>query len=165
MAKIQGVIDFVNTRQTKVGEVYGIKVNGQEYGLFKTKCPFPQGTLVEFQATQNGNFWNVDKGTLRKVEGEAAAAPAAVQATSTYDARQKSIEYQSSRNLAGQVLASLVAADAIAMPSKTDKAARYDAMMALLDDLTWQFFEEVDSLQERKEEREFLKQQGEHSDE
>lgn len=155
---VQGRIDYINTRDTKVGTTYGIKVNGKEYGLFKDKCPFPEGTVVKFQARENGNFTNVVKGTLEQVEAPTQEATSPSSASNSYDKRQKSIEYQSSRKLAADVLDSLIRAEAVPLPAK-DK--RYEAVMALLDDLTWQFFEEVDTLEERIEEREFLKAQQE----
>lgn len=163
--QVQGRIDYINTRDTSAGTTYDIKVNGVRYGLFKDKCPYPEGSVVKFEVRERGQYKNVVKGSMELVEEvqKEMTGSGGDNGTSFSDKRQTSIQFQNSRNLAGQVLASLVQADAIVMP-KTDKAARYDAMLGLLDDLTWQFFEEVEGLEALREQRAYeqaqLEQEG-----
>src|SRR5690606_20602215 len=76
--KIQGKIQYLNEKEGKFGTMYSIKVDGTNYGIGKyPPRGVEQGDSVEFEVEYNGNWPNVAKGTLRKIEGAPAAAPPA----------------------------------------------------------------------------------------
>ena len=73
---INGVVEAVGTGKT--GKTKYIKVGGTFYSYFADKGGnVPQlnkGDSVEFQASQRGDFWNLDPNTV-KVVGAATSAP------------------------------------------------------------------------------------------
>lgn len=122
--KISGKIQYLNERDTKVGKMYSIKVDGTNYGVGK----YPprgvgQGDVVEFEVEYNGNYPNVARGTLRKVEGASAppaAAPAtkaAYKAANSYDDRQDVISKQAALNTALAFLEFAKANDKLPVPA------------------------------------------------
>jgi len=107
--KIQGRVEYINEREGKYGPMFSIKVDGTNYGVGK----YPprgvvEGDMVEFDVTYNGNWPNVARGTLRKVEGAASAPPRRQTSggkpsspkANSFDARQDVISKQAALNTA-----------------------------------------------------------------
>lgn len=107
MSQVSGVVQSIESRKVMNGTktAYNIVVGGQSYGagLFKPKVN--EGDYVTFVAESNGNFLNVERGTLKTGKapaGEAkqAVATAVKQAVGGYDARQDAISRQAASNTA-----------------------------------------------------------------
>lgn len=103
------------------------------------------GNVVEFTATQNpdGKSANV---TSPVKAGKAVAAPVAASGTPTmsYDARNNSIAYQSSRKDAIALVDIILREKAYKLPTKI--ADQLGAITDLVDHLTASYFEDVGTL-------------------
>lgn len=137
---VQGVVQNIQARQTSVGTMYDIIVDGQSYGNGKyAPRDIQAGDTVTFTAEIKGNYRNVGRGTLRKLSGQAAqqlsyspaaAAPAAKQ-TVVVDDRQAVISKQAALNTALTMVEILLSKDAVALPkAAADKAPVIEALLA-----------------------------------
>lgn len=137
---VQGVVQNIQARQTSVGTMYDIIVDGQSYGNGKyAPRDIQAGDTVTFTAEIKGNYRNVGRGTLRKLSGQAAqqqsysqvvAAPAAKQ-TAVVDDRQAVISKQAALNTALTMVEILLSKDAVALPkAAADKAPAIEALLA-----------------------------------
>lgn len=155
-AIIRGRVDYVNESPSKFPgkpSFYRLKINGTQYGLGRNALP-NQGDTVEFTATQKGDFWNIDDGTLQpvKVTRDGAIAPTSsapvgpAAAGNSYaaqqDTRQDSIIYQSSRKDALQFVELLNTVGAIDF-GKMKGADRAAVLEKYVDEFTTHFVTEV----------------------
>ena len=132
--ELSGVIQQI--KQKKVGAqqkvAYDLNINGSwyGYGFFAPKAK--EGDYVTFSATQNGNFWNIDRGSMKvgKAPAEAAKPSGNVRAAvNTFDARQDTISRQAAANTAIEWLGFLATAGALpAAKNKGAAQATFDAM-------------------------------------
>lgn len=144
MAMISGTVSKINYADRSGRRVYSVNVDGQWYGGFWNDRPnCNEGDSVEFEATQNGRFWNANPPTLRVVSSQPAAptgnssAAGAASSNSGGDSRQNSIVYQSSRGDAIELLKVLLEQDLVSLPTK--KADKMGAVLNLVDELTDDF--------------------------
>ena len=121
------------------GKAWNIQVGSDWFGYGFEEPAAKEGDTVEFQWEQKGNFRNVVKGSM-SVVGQGVAAPAPAKANSYAD-RDTSIQYQSSRKDALAILPILLEQGAVSLPSKKD--AKFDACMALLNEITNTFFLDI----------------------
>lgn len=145
--QLQGVIENVSTKNGmgKNGPwtMYSMQVNGEWYGCGFKPIQAGKNDYVSFDFEQSGNYKNA-----KNVQVVAAPAGAAQQAPSASPAqaagsapvskRDVSIQYQSSRKDAIQTLDLLLKNEAISLPAK--KADKFDAALALLDEITARFY-------------------------
>lgn len=146
---IQGVVEQTGVANRNGKNVYSLKVNGQWYGgIWEVDPQAPAGTQVAFEANQNGNFWNIKKGSLSKTVGEAQQptqqpstqqAPAAP-AAPVVNTRDISILYQSSRKDALALMPLMFEQGAIKFPAKVKEADKYDTILALVDEMAARFY-------------------------
>lgn len=144
--QLQGVIENVSTKNGmgKNGPwtMYSMQVSGEWYGCGFKALQARQGDYVSFDFEQSGNFKNAKnvKVVAPPAGGQqpAAAPQAQAQGVSVVNKRDVSIQYQSSRKDAIQVLDLLIKHDAVSLPAK--KADKFDAALALLDELTARFY-------------------------
>lgn len=128
--KIQGRVEYINEREGRYGKMYSIKVDGTNYGVGKyPPRGIEQGDTVEFDVEYNGNWPNVARGTLRKVEGSSAPppsknAPMKVKANS-YDDRQTVISKQAALNTALEFLKFAHAAEKLPVPAAKNQGYGY----------------------------------------
>lgn len=130
--KIQGRVDYINERDTKVGKMYSIKVGGTNYGVGKyPPRGIEQGDMVEFGVSWNGNYANVERGTLRKAEGGSAPPPSAPagrsgpQKVNSYDDRQTVISKQAALNTALSFLELALKAEKLPVPAAKNQGFGY----------------------------------------
>ena len=130
--KIQGRVDYINERDTKIGKMYSIKVGGTNYGVGKyPPRGIEQGDMVEFGISWNGNFPNVERGTLRKAEGDTAppskapAGRAGPQKVNSYDDRQTVISKQAALNTALSFLELALKAEKLPVPAAKNQGFGY----------------------------------------
>lgn len=132
--QVQGQVQDIKAKPTKIGDMYDIKVNGDYYGMGKyPPRDIKAGDYVEFVMEQNGNFRNVGRGTLRKIEAPAGASstPPVRQAVGmTYDEKQSVISKQAALNTAIAMVKLAVDAGVVTLPAK--KAEAYDALEAMV---------------------------------
>lgn len=145
--QIQGFLDRVNEKNTNFGKMYDLVVAGKSYGVGKyAPKGVAAGDYIQFEATQKpgSNFWNVQSGSLSKIDKPAGIAPApAPSGSGSYDDRQVVISKQSALNSALTFVQLLVAADALPIAKKdmtTAKAA--DALQAVVDHYTDLFYKQ-----------------------
>jgi hypothetical protein len=74
---ITGVVEVVETRQTKIGPMFNLKVNGQSYGYGKFAPKCKAGDTVTFGVIYNGQYANVDTKNIQVTPGTGAPPPAA----------------------------------------------------------------------------------------
>lgn len=130
--QVNGIVEQTGNRATRTGTVHSLKVNGQWYGGIWEDPGINQGATVSFNAEQSGNFWNV-KGAIEQSAAAAAPASGGAPAVSTRDI---SIQYQSSRKDAIQLLPFMFEQGAVKFDAKTKQADKYDAICAMVDELT-----------------------------
>lgn len=140
MSQITGTLNRIMNR----GKAWNIQVDSEWYGYGFEKPNANEGDQVSFSVTMNGQYKNVTKGSLQVSSAAPAQAPAPSGNSgggNSYAARDTSIQYQSSRKDALAVLPILFEQGAVSLPAK--KEAKYDACLALLDELTNRFFLDI----------------------
>lgn len=146
--RIVDVKEYAKNTAVKLddGQFYGgfnNKFSSQAVSLLKT------GNVISFEYKQNGKFNNIDESSVQSAD----ASPSAPQqgggkpsphAGFSQDTRQLSIHYQSSRNAAIEFVNMAVGAGAVALPSK--KGDQYDALLALVKEVTVQFHTDLEQV-------------------
>lgn len=119
------------------------------HGFAPTK--FQEGDHITFSWTASGNFKNVDARSVRvgsapaQSQQQQQAAPVAAQGGGgRFNSTQLAIQYQASRNAAIHLLDVMVTAGALPLPTK--KGDQYDAILAIVDDITNQFHTKTDKV-------------------
>lgn len=148
--QIQGFLDRVNEKNTQFGKMYDLVVAGKSYGVGKyAPKGVAAGDYVQFEATQKpgSQYWNVQSGSLSKLDKPAGVSPPAPATSSggggSYDDRQTVISKQAALNSALTFVQLLVAADALPIAKKdmtTAKAA--DALLSVTDHYTDLFYKQ-----------------------
>lgn len=138
-----GVVQTVVNR----GSNTSLNINGEWFGCWNYTPDCSEGDTISFEYEEKPKgdrvFKNIKTGTV-SVVGAATATTAVPKPASTghsYAARDVSIQYQSSRKDALQVLPILLEAGAVSLPTKKD--AKYDAALAILEELTNRFYVDI----------------------
>lgn len=116
------------------------------------RLPCKEGDYVKLQANEKNGNWEIVKGSIQ-VSSKAPAAPAAAapsrgSAPAGGGQTQKNIHYQNSRTCAVAVVECLLANDGLplsAAKSKAGQAARFEAITAMVDKLTVQYFNDLET--------------------
>ena len=144
---ISGVIQQIKTKQTKIGTMYDIQVNGDFYGIGKYAPKAKEGDYVTFTPEYNGNFKNVERGTL-KVSANKPANTGNTQASSnvraasnSFDARQDAISRQAASNIAIAWLTMLHTAGALPVSTSKSKGGQQEALDVIRRQYEKEFFE------------------------
>lgn len=142
--ELSGVIQQIKTKKVGAQQktAYDMQIAGQwyGYGFFAPKAK--EGDYVTFSATQNGNFWNIDRGSMKvgKAPTEAAKPSGNVRAAvNTFDARQDTISRQAAANTAIEWLGFLATAGAL--PAAKNKGAAQAAFDAMREEYEKYFYE------------------------
>lgn len=157
MSIIEGVVQKVSKR----GNATNILVNEQWYGCGFNGVPCQEGDQISVPVTQNGRFLNADVKNMQ-ILGRGNTAPQQQQAPRQYadsgkqaygggkkasgggfsrkmdDPVQISIVQQSARNAAIQAVQLAAQLEAVPLPAK--KADKFDALLALVDQVTERYF-------------------------
>lgn len=138
-----GTVEKITNRQVNTrngpAESWSLNIDGDWYSNGFNKPPVQEGQQVEFTFSQNGQYKNIDKGSL-KASTNAPAQPT-TSAPSTPNTRDISIGYQSSRKDAIAVVAAMIAAGTAPVPAEKKKG--YAATLALVDELTNTFYSDL----------------------
>lgn len=157
MTTISGRVEKIYSKEYKPGKfMYSIVVNGTFYGVGGRKPSVAEGDNVQFVATQNGKFWNVDgnvevlsQGTTPRSSASApAASPVANDRQLFEERKQDAIALQAARNTALTAAGLLIGNGAIKLPAKPADIG--DVVLALVDDLTARYYAEVRGIYEGK---------------
>lgn len=147
MAQVSGVIQQIKTKKVgaKQTTAYDLNVNGQWYGYGFYAPKANEGDYVTFEATQNGNFHNVERGTLKvgkapADQGKQATGGSVKQAVGSYDARQDAISRQAASNTAIAWLTLLHNAGALPAGSKS-KGSQQEALDVIRREYEKEFYE------------------------
>lgn len=104
MSEVSGVIQSITTKKVGAQQktAYDITVAGQRYGYGFFAPKAKEGDYVTFTAVQNGNFWNVERGSLKvgKAPATSNASTAVGRAVNSFDSRQDAISRQAASNTA-----------------------------------------------------------------
>lgn len=152
MSKVNGIVEEKGNNITKAGVTWYLKIDNIRYGFYKTEPKCKQGDFVEFDASQNGNYWNAEAKTLRVMPGAqqpkvSAGIPATGKSTWVPDKdRQDSIIYQSARKDALEWVQILSAHGLIDVGKSKNNADKIKAMEVYLDNYTKRFFDDTHSL-------------------
>lgn len=131
---------------------YNFFLNDVCYGTGEKSAPeFEKGQVIEFSVETNGNFKNVEKGTLKvfkdappKAVRKGNTNKAASQNTNDYDMRQQQIAWQASRNTAIDFVKLLMDSEAFVLP-KTKKN-KVEVMEELVNHYQELFFQSTQEL-------------------
>ncbi len=122
--QVSGVCQEVKTKQTSIGPMYDVVVNGQSYGVGKYPPKCKAGDNVVFGVTFNGKYANMDTKSLQVTPGD-GSIPAMAQAKQVSDSRgpatQEVIERQSALNSAIAMTNIIVSAMGGAKPAAIEK--------------------------------------------
>ena len=146
MSMVVGTVEEVTQFNSSAGLLYGIKVNGENYGTYKTKPACNKGDTVSFRFKANGNYKNVDMKTLEIQAGvpqvQTVLGPLSVPAPrEPYVDKQPIIARQAALNTAVAFLDVLVAAGAVPGIGKTTKPEEaYGILEALLNEKADEFY-------------------------
>jgi hypothetical protein len=144
---IKGKVTNIRERDTAVGTMYDVEINGKLFGAGKYAPKCKVGQYVKFEAKYNGKYANVG-GKIQIIDAsEAGPAPAAASSggggrsyQANDDKRQEIISRQAARNTAVAFLQILADKDAIPMPaSAKTPAQRFEVLATFLDGLTSRF--------------------------
>lgn len=69
---VTGIVESVDTRQTSVGTMYNLKVNGKSYGYGKYAPKAKVGDTVTFGVVYRGEYANVDTKNIQVTPGAGA---------------------------------------------------------------------------------------------
>lgn len=148
MSTVTGVVQAMSSRKLQRGSVYSIKVNEQWYGGMFDHPGVDKGDTVTFTAEQSGQYMNVAKGSLKKVEGTptpaatppSQGAPASAGGTN-WEQKDMRITFLASRKDAIELLAVALQHGAVTLPKAENK--RLAALEAIVDELSAGFFEKA----------------------
>ncbi len=129
---------------------YDVQVGGVKYGTYTNVPKCAPGDVVEFEAKQNGNFWNMNVKSLR-VTGRAAAQENVGSNTKTKawvpdDKRQDAISYQAARKDALQLMDMLLSKDVVDFGKAKNNSAKIDVVEVFVDKYTQRYFEDTKNL-------------------
>tara|TARA_R110000772_G_scaffold175148_1_gene287003 strand:- start:347 stop:835 length:489 start_codon:yes stop_codon:yes gene_type:complete len=140
---------YVNSITSKSGQgargpwtLFSIEIDGQKFGAGFDKPNVPEGSYVEFDVVQKGQYKNAEN--IRISTATPPVVTSGSQAGAPVNKRDCSIQYQSSRKDAIQMLGVLLTAEAIKLPAK--QADKYDAAMAIVEEMTAQFFLKLEAV-------------------
>lgn len=142
MASVKGYIKFIDPRETSVGTMYDVNVDGVKYGAGKFAPKAAVGDYVEITYSENGRFKNIDKNGLKVLPAPAngGGKPSASGSSPGYDSRQEVISKQAASNTAIAWLDILIKADALPVV-KAAKDKKADLMDALRLKYTAEFYQ------------------------
>tara|TARA_R110002126_G_scaffold250085_1_gene392924 strand:- start:491 stop:1060 length:570 start_codon:yes stop_codon:yes gene_type:complete len=160
--QISGVVERAETRPMTFGDgrqgaAYDLYVNGTKYGCGFKPTGANVGDTVSFDATQNGQYWNLAKNTPVTIGAAAQVVPQAVpqqgQVQSTLAVTspprqgptdtQVAIQFQSSRKDAIEQVKTLLQYGAGGITDKTVASKRADIIDALTDEYTTTYFNRI----------------------
>jgi hypothetical protein len=121
MSKVTGTVEDVYSFDSKVGKLYGIMVDGEKYGTYKTKPDCSAGDTVSFRFKVSGDYNNIDTKTLEITAGVPTAGLAKPSGGAFKD-KQEVISRQSALNSALAFVQILVDADAVPGVAKATKS-------------------------------------------
>jgi len=135
---MQGTVNRINSN----GKAFNAEISGTWYGCGFNAPKFKEGDVLEFEVEQRGNFKNLGKHSVIGTSSGSSSAPAPAKAS--FDDRNVSIAYQSSRKDALVFVQLLVQTGAISLPAK--KADQADALQALVEDYAAQFYLKLEEI-------------------
>lgn len=144
MSEVSGVIQQIKTKQVgpQKKTAYDIQVAGQWYGYGFFKPSAKEGDFVTFTAVANGNFLNVERGTLKvgKAPASSNTQSTVARAVNNFDSRQDAISRQAASNTAIAWMTLLHEAGALPTGNKT-KGALQSALDTIRREYEKEFYE------------------------
>ena len=138
MPQVTGQVNEIKVRNTKIGDMYDLIVNGQSYGHGKyAPRGIKQGDFVtfEYEVKVNGQYENrnivskslrVETSPTPEVKQQAVVQTS--MAAAAADAKQQVISRQAALNTANALLANQLAAGGLKFPATAKPAAVFEAV-------------------------------------
>lgn len=143
---VKGKVTEILERETSIGTMYDLVINGQKYGAGKYEPKVKVGQYVKAPIKQNGKYANIFGKIVVISADEAGPPPAAAPSgggrsyQANDDKRQEIISRQAARNTAVAFMQILVDKDAVPIPaSAKTPAQRFEVLNTFLDGLTVRF--------------------------
>ena len=145
MPTVTGKVEKILGKAAGRGFAYNFVIDGVWYGNGFDKPKFREQDTITFDYTENGQWKNVNAKSVKIVPAQAAAATSSggggyAKSSDT----QLAIQYQASRNAAIAFTEMCLTAGAVALPTK--KGEQFDALLALVEDVTIQFHAKTDQV-------------------
>lgn len=115
--------------------LFSMNVDGEWYGTGFNAPACKEGDYVSFDVVQKGKFKNAENVSVASQQSAVGSAPSG---NIPVNKKDVSIHYQSCRKDAIQTLGVLLQHEAVKLPAK--QADKYDAALAILDELTNQYY-------------------------
>lgn len=132
MANVTGYVKFIDERETSVGKMYDINVDGTKIGVGKFAPKVKVGDYVSATFSENGRYKNLDRNGLQVLPAPAAGGPkpSSGGSSQSFDGRQEVISRQAASNTAIAWIDMLFKADALPVvkASKDKKAELMDEL-------------------------------------
>lgn len=150
--QVTGIVENIVARNTRVGDMYDLVVNGKKYGAGRyAPRDIKQGDFVSFEVDvkQNGQYTNYDirRGTIRKEEGrppqeadKSEAKQSAKQTHVPFDNRQEVISKQAALNTALTFCNLAASLGAVPMPKTVKEADKLGLISKWVLDTAAQFY-------------------------
>jgi hypothetical protein len=145
----QGFIQSIDAKQTKVGTMYDITIDGRRLGAGKFPPKgFEAGDYVNYEAEQRGNFLNLKAGSMSKATppaGVPAPQPAPVASSASAntsaafakaDAKDEAYSRGASANTAIALIKILADTGSLPLPPKLGKDKQADVIYAIFKEYT-----------------------------
>ncbi len=132
--KASGIVGEIKARETRVGQMYDVVVNGISYGNGKYAPRGVQaGDFVTFEYSENGQYKNIVPRSLRKDDAPAPAAVNAAKAetrtvVAQADKRQETISKQANLNTAVSIIQLQLAHGGLKFPANAKAPAIFEAI-------------------------------------
>ena len=145
MASVTGYIKYIDERETSVGTMYDVNIDGTKIGVGKfAPKGFSVGDYVTATFTEKGKYKNLDRNGLVKATAPADGGPKptsgiSYNAGAANDLRQDTISKQAASNTAIAWINVLVTVDALPVV-KASKDKKADLMDELRRKYTAEFY-------------------------
>lgn len=138
MSTAQGIVKYIKESPAGRGTAYNFCLeDGTWYGNGFEKLPCSKGDMVKFTYTANGNFKNVDKGSMEVIQDTRPSVVTAPTSTggTDWDAKDKRITFLACRKDAVELVKAGVQSGALKLPAKNGFDVLVEAAMNLSNDL------------------------------
>lgn len=132
--KASGIVTEIRGRETKVGLMYDVVVNGISYGAGKyAPRGIAAGDYITFEYTENGQYKNINTRSIRKDDAPAPAAVSAAKAetrtvVAATDKRQETISKQANLNTATEIIKLQLEHGGLKFPANAKAPAVFEAI-------------------------------------
>lgn len=138
---VERIVERSGTGRNGPYVMYSIVVNNETLGSGFKRPDCREGDYIEYSIDQAGKYKNIKD---MKVVPAGSASPQTGSAPLPVNKRDVSIHYQSCRNAALTAVDIMLRNEAVKLPAK--QADKYDAFLAIVQEITNQFYVKLESV-------------------